>query len=167
MDTVLKILNFLGYVSTVIVIFAVIVEICRWVKGISPALLRLGKGLASRKIAIFAENDAYSSLSSLLIDSKLFSESNITQITTRELRKAENFSLFLAHWKTISSCLGEILLIKKDDTALIIYAPQEEGFISKECIAEINKHRNIVLVNFRGRLLNDIVTSMITTSCQN
>jgi hypothetical protein len=53
---------------------------------------------------------------------------------------------------------------KKDGTALLIYAPQEEGFISKEDIAKINQHRNAIVVNFRGRLLNDIMISLITTS---
>ncbi len=165
MDCFLKMLNLLGYWSTLIVIIAVIVEIYRWCKGISPALLRLGKGLASRKIAVFAENDNFSSLKSLLVDSKLFKDKNVTQITRKELRKAEDFSLFLAHWKTISSYLDIILSAKKDGTALIIYAPQEEGFVPSESIEEINKHRNVILVNFRGRLLNDIVTSLITTSC--
>lgn len=165
MDNVFIILNFLGYISTVIVLIAVIVGIYRWCKGISPALLRLGKGLASRKIAVFAENDDFNSLERLLVDSKLFKGNNVTQITRNELKKAEDFSLFLAHWKTISSYLVDILSVKKDGTALIIYAPQEEGIVPSESIKEINKHRNVVLVNFRGRLLNDIVTSLITTSC--
>ncbi len=165
MDCFLKMLNFLGYWSTLIVVIAVIVGIYRWCKGISPALLRLGKGLANRKIAVFAENDNFSSLKSLLVDSKLFNANNVTQITRKELRKAEDFSLFLAHWKDISSDLEIILSAKKDGTALIIYAPQEEGFVPSESIEEINKHRNVILVNFRGRLLNDIVTSLITTSC--
>ena len=165
MEHLLKILNILGYGSTVIVIIAVIVGIYRWCTGISPALIRLGKGLASRKIAVFAENDDFSSLKSLLVDSKLFKDNNVTQITKNELKKAEDFSLFLAHWKTISSYLDKILSAKKDGTALIIYAPQEEGFVPSESIEVINKHRNVILVNFRGRLLNDIVTSLITTSC--
>jgi len=55
--------------------------------------------------------------------------------------------------------------MKKDSTPLIVYAPQNEGRIEpQEVIDEINQHRNSVIVNFRGRLLNDILTSMITTS---
>jgi len=52
----------------------------------------------------------------------------------------------------------------KDKTALIIYAPQELGFISKESMAKLNQKRNVMVTNFRGRLLNDITTSIITTS---
>ena len=164
MDTFLGILDFIGYGTTIIVVIAFMAGIYQWVDGIAPALWRLGKGLAGRKIALFAKGDDFNSLKSLLIDSKLFNAKNVVQITTNELRKSEKYSLFLAHWKSISSDLDTILTGKKDDTALIIYAPQEEGFIPKEDIAKINKHRNVIVVNFRGRLLNDIVTSLITTS---
>ncbi|MDP2940088.1 MAG: hypothetical protein Q8O13_08430 [Candidatus Omnitrophota bacterium] len=164
MGNVLKILDVIGYWSTIIVIIAFFVECGKWFMGISPALLRLGKGLASRKIAVFAEGDDFNSLRSLLVDSKLFKEKNVTQITKCELKKAEDFSLFLAHWKSISSCLEDILSAKKDCTALVIYAPQKEGHLSSESIDKINEHRNVILVNFRGRLLNDIITSLITTS---
>ena len=164
MVNVFKILDFLGYGSTIIVIIAVIVSIYRWCSGISPALFRLGKGLASRRIAVFAENDNFNSLKNLLVDSKLFKEKNVTQVTRSELKKAEDFSLFLAHWKSNSSHLDAILSEKKDGTALLIYAPQEEGFIPQNEVAKINQHRNVIVVNFRGRLLNDIMISLITTS---
>ena len=164
MEIFLRILDVIGYVTTVIVVVAFVVGIYKWIAGISPVLWRLGKGLAGRRIAIFAEGDNFSSIRNLLLDSKLFSEKNVVQITKHELRKAERYSLFLAHWKSISSQLDAILSAKKDGTALLIYAPQEEGFIPKEDIAKINQHRNVIVVNFRGRLLNDIVTSLITTS---
>lgn len=164
METFIKVLDIAGYGTTVIVVIGCFVGIYKWAVGISPALWRLGNGLAHRRIAVFADSDCFNSLKNLLIDSKLFSEKNVVQITQNELRKAERYSLFLAHWKSIAFNLDAILHEKKDGTALLIYAPQEEGFIPKEDIAKINKHRNVIVVNFRGRLLNDIVTSLITTS---
>ncbi len=166
METFIKILNVVGYVTTLIVIIAFFAGIYKWVTGISPALWRLGKGLASRKIAVVADVDGFTSLKSLLIDSNLFKERNIIQITTRELKKAANYTLLLLHWKSVSPHLNTILSDKKDETALLIYAPQEEGLISREDLGRINQHRNVIVVNFRGRLLNDIVTSLITTSCK-
>lgn len=167
MKNFLAILDVIGYGTTIIVVVAFLVGIYKWLAGISPALWRLGKGLAGRKIAVFAEANNFNSLKNLLIDSNLFKEKNIIQIATNELKKAEKYSLFLAHWKSIASHLDSILSVKKDGTALLIYAPQEEGFISKEAIAKINEHRNVLVVNFRGRLLNDIVLSLITTSYEN
>lgn len=161
---VIKILDVIGYGTTLIVVIAFFVGIYKWITGISPALWRLGKGLASRKIAIFAESDGFTSLKNLLIDSNLFKERNIIQITGRELKKAANYTLLLAHWKSISPCLDAILSDKRDETALLIYAPQEEGLIPREDLGKINQHRNVIVVNFRGRLLTDIVSSLITTS---
>lgn len=164
MDTFLMVLNGIGYVATIIVVVATIRGFYRWAVGISPALSRLGKGLANRKIAIFANGDDFNSLKSLLIDSNLFREKNVIQITVGEIKKSEKISLFLMHWKSFKSHLDSILTCKKDGTALIVYAPQEEGFLSPEEIKKINQHRNVIVVNMRGRLLNDIVTSLITTS---
>lgn len=164
MEDILKILDVIGYVSTVIVIIATVVSIYRWAVGISPALWRLGKGLAGRRIAVFAEGDNFSSLKSLLTDSKLFKENNIIHVTKNDIGRAESCSLFLAHWKSIESQLDDILSKKKDGKALIIYQPREDGLIKETDLAKINQHRNVIVVNFRGRLLNDIVTSLITTS---
>lgn len=164
METFLIILKCVGYVSTGIVVVATIRGFYRWVVGISPALSRLGKGLANRKIAIFANGDDFISLKSVLIDSNLFKKDNVIQITAGDIKKSENISLFLLHWKSFNSHLDSILTCKKDGTALIVYAPQEEGFLSPADIKKINQHRNTILVNMRGRLLNDITTSLITTS---
>jgi hypothetical protein len=163
-ESVIKILDTLGYIATVVVIVAFLRHLYLWVTGITPALTRLGKGLASRKIAIFAKNDDFNSLKSLLIDSDLFKERNIIQITEKEIKKAKEFSLFLIHWKNAKDFLDSILSVKDDTTALIVYAPQDEGLLSPEEIKKINLHRNVVLVNMRGRLLNDIIISLITTS---
>ncbi len=164
MGTLLGILDVIGYGTTIVVVIVFFVGIYRWCAGISPALLRLGKGLAGRKIAVFADANNFNSIRSLLMDSKLFDEKNVVQITKNELSKAEKYTLFLAHWKSISVHLETILSKKKDGAALVIYAPQEEGFISKDDWTKINQHRNVVVANLRGRLLNDVVTSLITTS---
>lgn len=164
METFFHILGIIEHGTTILVVIAFLVGIYQWIVGIWPALWRLGKGLAGRKIAVFAEATEFNSLKNLLIDSKLFNERNIVHITNNDLGKAEEYSLFLAHWKNISSRLDDVLSKKRDGTALVIYAPQEEGFIPKEDMAKINQHRNVIVANLRGRLLNDIVTTLITTS---
>lgn len=163
-EMIINILDVLGYAATIIVIFATIVTIYQWITGIWPALWRLGKGLSGRRIAIIAEGDSFISLKNTLIDSNIFKQRNIDQITLREIKKAEGYTMLLAHWGTISGNIDSLLAGKKDQTALIIYAPQEEGMIPSDALNKINQHRNVICANFRGRLLNDIVTSMITTS---
>ena len=97
------------------------------------------------------------------MDSGIFKKENISQIGRNEVKKAEPCSLLLVHWKDYSSLLTEILAIKKDSLALIIYAPQEEGKLGDEDVKKLGLHRNTLIVNFRGRLLNDVLISLMTT----
>jgi hypothetical protein len=161
---IITILNFIGWASALVLLVVFIYDISTLGSGISPVLWRLGKGLACRKIAVFAEGDDFNSLKSLLVDSNLFKGKNIFQITKKEIKKAEGYNLFVMHWKSAKENLADILHSKIDSTALIIYAPQDEGILNRDELVEINRHRNTILVNFRGRLLNDIIGSLITTS---
>ncbi len=164
MSTILTALNYLGYVATVVVLVTIVLGVITWVKGIFPALLRLGNGLAKRKIAIFAKSDTLSSLTSLLIDSGLFLEKNITKITKEDdFGKSEDSTLFLVYWPDWKDKILKIRDIKRDSETLVIYAPRSEGMIPEKVMAELDQGRNVTVVNFRGRLLNDIVTAMITT----
>lgn len=165
MTTMLQVLEILGYLSTVLVIAATVTAIVLWVLGIAPALLRLGNGLARRKIAIFAKGDMASSLKSLLLDSRLFRDRNLVTITDEgDIGKARATTLFVVHWPDWTKSMDAILAQKADSAALIVYAPQEKGFIPQDVLARLNGNRNVIVCNFRGRLLNDIVASLITTS---
>lgn len=124
----------------------------------------MGNGLTKRKIAIFAKGDALSSLTALFEDSDLFDVKNVIPITdVRDFGRAEKASIFLVYWPDWTDSISQILSRKGDRTGLIIFAPQRSGFLPDEVIAELEKHRNVVLANLRGRLLNDVVTSLITT----
>jgi hypothetical protein len=152
----------LGGVSTLITLIAVLYGIYLFAKGIFPVWYRLGVGLSKRKIAVFAETE-YESLKKMLVDSGLFQKTNVMKINKNDLKTAEKFTLFLVHWKSFEGEIEKILDMKDDSTALIVYAPQSEGFIDKTIMEKINQERNSIVVNLRGRLLNDILVSMITT----
>jgi hypothetical protein len=155
--------NIIGGLATLFSMLVLLFTIISWYRGILPAWWRLGIGLSRRKIAIFAENE-YSDLKKLLVDSKLFQASNIEQVGKSSIKSAEELTLLLVHWKPFENNIDEILAIKKDSAALIIYAPHSDGPLPPLVAEKINRHRNSILVNFRGRLLNDILTCMITTS---
>jgi len=165
METFIAILNLIGYASTVVVVISVVVGIILWAKGILPVLLRLGNGLAKRKIAIFAKGENLTSLKSLLTNSELFNEKNILGITKKEdVGAAECATVYLVFWHDWSDDIADILQQKKDGCALIVYAPRDLGPIPEEQMKNLDGKRNTAVTNFRGRLLNDIVTAMITTS---
>jgi len=165
METIKIFLDFAGYISTIIVIAGIIAGVVVWFRGISPALYRLGNGLAKRKIAVFAKNDNAVSLKSLLIDSKLFKQKNIFEITCKDdVGKAEETSVYLVHWHDWANDISEILSKKPDKCAMVVYAPYDKGKIPDEQMKNLDGKRHTAVTNFRGRLLNDIVTAMITMS---
>lgn len=140
--------------------FTFVFVLYSFAQGIAPVLWRLGRGLSNRKIAVFAEDD-FEDLNAVLLDSRLFQKSNIIRIGTNSLKKAETCTVFLMHWGPFAGKIEQILEMKLDTTALIVYARPRE--IPDDQMEKINQHRNVTVVNFRGRLMSDILVSMITT----
>ena len=164
MDQRLLYLDWIGRFLSLIFIAGLFWGFYAWARGILPAILRLGNGLAKRKIAIFAKADHFNSLESLLCDSGLFKQRNIFEISTvKDLGKAEEASVYLVYWKDWTTNIDKILAVKSDKCALVIYAPFEEGRIPDAKMRALDGKRHSAVTNFRGRLLNDIVTAMITT----
>jgi hypothetical protein len=162
-----KVVNLFGVVGTIETIIFIIVTgtaIVLWARGIWPVLYRLGNGLANRKIAIFAKGDTRSSLKTLLMDSELFREKNICEISSvNDLGKAEVASVYLVYWPDWAHDIEKILDMKPDKCALVVYAPYNQDKLSAEQMKNLDGKRHTSVTNFRGRLLNDVVTSMITT----
>lgn len=166
MESVLEFLDWFGTVSTILVITGIVCGIIMWAGGILPVLLRLGNGLAARKIAIFAEGSDQESLKSLLTDSGMFRAKNIISVSKDgDIGRAEKATLYLVHWPSWKDSLDKVLSCKKDGTGLVLYAPHEGGHIPHDVMASLDKQRNVAVTNFRGRLLSDIFSQMITTSC--
>ena len=95
----------------------------------------------------------------------MFNGKNICEITKKEdIGIAEQASLFLVFWPDCQNYIDDILSKKLDTYALIVYAPRELGSIPEDQLKKIDGFRNTSVTNFRGRLLNDVVTAMITTS---
>lgn len=154
----------MGGISTILITGGFLYTTFLIVKGVIPVWYRLGRSLSKGKIAIFSTTQ-YSSLRNMMIDAKLFQEKNIMEVGTHEINRAKKANLFLVHWNDYKNEIDQILNIKEDWTALVIYAPKNEGIIENQAILDkINSHRNSVIVNFRGRLLNDILISLITSS---
>jgi muconolactone delta-isomerase len=151
----------LGGIGTLFSLAALVTTIYLWAKGALPVLWRLGMGLSTRKIAIFAE-DEFEGLKNMLADSKIFQVSNINRVDKKSIKKAAEYTLLLVDWKSFGSEIDEILQIKRDPAALIVYAPPRS--MSDDDIRKIDAQRNSIIVNLRGRLVNDILTSMMTTS---
>ncbi len=151
----------IGGLATVSMIFCGLYTVILLFKGVIPVWYRIGIGLSKRKVAIFADKE-YSNLDSLIKDSKIFNET--IKIHKNDIKKAETETIFLVHWGEYKSKIDKIIEIKKTSTALIVYSPQGADKIDQASLKKIDNEPNSVIVNFRGRLLNDIFTSVITTS---
>ncbi len=116
--------------------------------------------LSGRKIAIFADTE-FASIKQDILDTKLFKEKNIIQIFKSDIRKSDNYNLFLVNWSEYSNKIDEIISTKKSETGLLIYSPSIR--LTEQDMTKINNTKNSMLVNFRGRLLNDLLVSIITT----
>lgn len=158
-------LDNIGYAFTLAWLVTLVWGVYLWASGILPALLRLGNGLAMRRIAIFANGEHLRELSSLLLDTDLFNSKNIIEIQSdRDIGRSEQASVYLIYWHDWEGHIDEILSRKPDKCPMIIYSPYEEEKIPIATMRKIDGSRNTSVTNFRGRLLNDIVTAMITTS---
>lgn len=152
-----------GGITVIVSMVGILYGIITWVLGITPVVFRLGIALRKRKVAIFASNDSYNSLRNTLLDSKIFNANNIIPITDDNIDKAKDETIFLVDWKTFSSKIETVFSARRNhQTTIVIYA--EPASIPQEIMKDIANRANTVVVNFRGRLLNDILTSLITTS---
>jgi hypothetical protein len=155
--------TFAENVATLIFVIGAVYAAYLCAVGVIPVLFRLGN-LRRRKIAIFAKGDASRSLTALFVDAKLFSERKIISITSAaDFGRADEATIFIVHWPDWSGELDEILGRKADQTALVVYAPPGDR-LPPDLMMRLDQHRHVVLANFRGRLLNDVVSSFITTA---
>jgi len=102
-------------------------------------------------------------LKNSLIDSNIFKKKNIIHINSNNIDKAKDETIFLVDWETFGDKIEQIFSARKNhQTAIVIYA--KPASIPQDKMSDIANRENTVVVNFRGRLLNDILTSLITTS---
>lgn len=153
----------IGGLTVTLSLIGLLYAIICWFFGITPIIFRLGMALWDRKVAIFASLDNFENLKESLVDSSIFQENNIVHIKINNLDKAKNETIFLVDWETFGEKIIDVFATRKNhQTAIIIYA--KPGSIPQEVMNDIANRTNTVVVNFKGRLLNDILTSLVTTT---
>lgn len=157
-----------GIGTTIFAVCLFVWSVISWCMGVYPLFLRLGFGRWSRKIAILADDANYSSLKTDLVDTGIFREKNIYQIKNDTLSKVKDVTLALAHYQSFSEEeIRTILSNKKSNAGFIFYFPEfipGQNVIPAETVKLINNEQFTTIVNMRGRLMNDIVTTLLSTS---
>ena len=147
-------------------------------------LARLGTGLQSRKISVIADSAEYTPLKKDLKDTGVFRENNIRRLKPEDVdtpEKAaaelsdESLLIFIytappqkedqsaeaeALRKRQKLLLGNILEKKNPKAGLIVYAKTN----LEEMYTTAGNVSNTVIVNTKGRILNDLLNLMMTTS---
>ena len=167
--TFLKLLvDIVGALTTLFAIGLFIWALLSWSMGVFPLFLRLGFGRWSRKIKIVAKDEVYNSLRTDLIDTGIFRDKNIDQITNKSFAKIKDASLVLVHYQSFTEDeIKTILSHKKSGSGFVFYFPEfspPENVISREMMKIINDEQFTTVVNMRGRLMNDIVATLLSTS---
>lgn len=159
------VLEFLHLVVFIVGVVVVIFGVVAVARGIAPVLWRLGSGLTNRRIALFAKGENLPSLRNLLLDSKLIRRKNIVEVTSPgDIGRASAATVYIVFWHDWSDDIDAILNQKPDSCALIVYSPYDLPKIPPAQMKKLDDKRHTAVTNFRGRLLNDIITSMITTT---
>lgn len=165
MEPIIDFINVLGLLGTISSIVWVCFVIYWTVRGLAPVLYRLGYGLSRRKIAIVAEGDDYHNLKQLLDQSKLFKSKNITPVLgSGQLENLDKIDVVLINWPSCTEYFLNVINAIPARASIIVHAPPSGGRISDNFMEQLELRRNVVVNNFRGRLMNDIVTSMITSA---
>lgn len=152
-----------GGITVITAVVGIIYRVLCVILGISPLVYRVGKAVWRRKIAIIGNAEAYSSLKNSITDTGIFKKDNVIHIPVENIDKAKEQSILLVDWETSNSQIDQIFIARKNhNTAVIIFA--KAGSIPQDKMSEIANKSNTVVVNFKGRLLNDILNSLITTS---
>ena len=130
---------------------------------ISPLVFRIGNALWRRKVAIIGNTESFSTLKDCIVNTGIFKKNNVIHIPIGNIEKLKTYTLLLVDWESSGNNIDEIFLVRKNhNTAVVIFA--KPSCIPPEKMFEIANKSNTVVVNFKGRLLNDILSSIITTS---
>jgi hypothetical protein len=152
-----------GWLIVLFAILAAIGTFIAFLRGVLKPLWRLGLGLARKKVVIVASQTNADSLFNLVSDSKVFSEKNIIKVTSREdsedIRKGD---VVLYKYSDSQFSLKDVMVKKADSAAVVVYAKPREITEQSEWDL-LDEYRNVSVCNLKGRLLNDLITLMMTT----
>lgn len=152
------ILAMVGVVSLAFVVIGCI-------SGLTQAIVRFGLALFGKKVAVFASADDFHVIKSDLASSGLVKEKNIERVSV-EQRSSLNEALLI-----VFACrddnkkhIKEVVVRKNPRCGLVVYCPDGPSALTHEEMAEINAAPFATVCNFRGRLINDILLMMLSTS---
>jgi hypothetical protein len=166
-DAIKAFLELVGLITTLIAVLAFFGTVIAGILGISPLLYRLGLGRWRRKITVLSNSDTFASLRDDLVSSGVFRAKNIDHVTNNSLAKVSECNLLLVDYGSFTDKqMKTIIKNKRSSAGMIVYFPDfsPTNRVPDDVMKLINDEPHSVLVNFRGRLINDILITLLSTS---
>ena len=172
MDLIGSITSLIEIIKIAVSIFgflALLVIIIGTIAGITQVAWRFGLALFGKKVIIVADDSAYKDLKEDFTYSGLIKEKNIIQASTNHLEKTKDALLIIIVYGYLNEDdFKQVVSNKKGRCGLIVYCPPNKdcalGRLSEEEMELVSKSTFSALCNFRGRLVNDVLLMMLSTS---
>lgn len=133
------------------------------VMGLVRPAYRFGKGIAWKKVFIVADSNTRQELKGDLERSGIIRKRNILEKTDGQISDLTTARLIILEYGYLGEeKIQEIVSSKCSDCGVLIYAKPKE--ISDESMSQLNRSQHVSVVNFRGRLVNEILLLLISTS---
>ena len=114
---------------------------------------------------IVASAEDYCDLEEDLSDSGLIKRKNIQRVSDKHISKVKDALLLIVVYGYLDKDgFREIINGKSSRCGLIVHCPPEKGRIDDEEMGLLSKTAFTALCNFRGRLVNDVLLMMLSTS---
>lgn len=135
------------------------------ISRLGKAAWRFGLALYGKKIMIISDSDDYRDIEEDLSNSGLIKKKNVLHISNKQLSKAKDALLLIVVYGYLNNDdFQNVVRNKNARCGLIVHCPPEKGRIAAEEMELLSKSAFTALCNFRGRLVNDVLLMMLSTS---
>lgn len=159
------ILDNISRIALLLSIVLLAVVVISSVTRLGRAAFRFGLALSYKQISIVSDSEAYEELKQDLADSGLIKGKNIVRISKSHLPKTMKARLILVvHGYLDIEQLKQVFSNRGPQCGLILYCPPEKERLNESEMQLLNSCPFSVLCNFRGRMVNDVLLMMLSTS---
>lgn len=162
-----NLIDTVGTVQTLIdIIFAIgtILFVIACIVGVVKPAYRFGMGISFKKTYIVSDNEAtFHTIEDDLVSSGLIKKNNIVRLTSSSIDKLAGARLIILDFAS----LGQEIIIqainkKTPNCGALVYA--RPGEVPNAVMEKLNNCHHVSVVNFRGRLINETLMLMLSTS---
>lgn len=164
-DAAMTVLGYLDLAFRVFGFIALVAVAGGAVVGVTQALWRFGLALFGKKILVVADGEDFNYIREDLIDSGLIKSRNIEHVSNKHLEKTHDaLLLIVVYGSLVSEDFRDVVKTKSSRCGLIVYCPPEKGHIEPQEMKLLSGSPFTALCNFRGRMVNDVLLMMLSTS---